>query len=239
MLDDYKKAVIFSYLEKKENNLLSSNLTHPTPGQLRDECLLVLHSRPEVKDEKIIKDFFNLGAESHDYSHNIMRFDVDKLRPLAKIMRGKIEDTGIKNIELLAWLIDFNPRPYQYGAVYGLIGKIPIEEVKDIKNEPKDEKTGTSIPSLRTIKTNKRIPLTKYGIDIIILLITVIGGIGLSMRNASIERDTTAYICTSKVAKKYHLNAKCHGLNNCKSEIVLTTIAKAKELGKVVCEIER
>lgn len=236
MLDDYKKAVISDYHQKKVKGLLSLNLSYSTPAKLRHECLLVLNARPQVKDEKIIRDFFSLGVISNDYSDRIERFDPEKLKPLDNYLKAKTVSTEPRNIELLAWLIDFEPRPYQYGVNYNLAEATPAEVVKDIteKPEPEESETPPSYPAT----TRKRVPLTKYGIDIMILFITVIGGVGLSMRNANIEKNTTAYICTSKVAKKYHMNAKCHGLNNCKSKIVSTTIAGAKERGKTLCEIE-
>ena len=39
MFDDYKKEVLDCYLKKKNEGNLSLNLTHPTPGRLRDECI--------------------------------------------------------------------------------------------------------------------------------------------------------------------------------------------------------
>jgi hypothetical protein len=242
MLEDYKKAVISSYHQKKVKRLLSLNLSHSTPAKLREECLLVLNSRPQEKDNKIIRDFFNSGNISNDYSSSIERFDPDKLRPLDKYLKGRTESTESKNIELLAWLIDFEPRPYQYGEVYDLTEEIPAEIIKGVKEEPKRETPKIQIPETSATSpstTRKRVPLTQYGIDVIILLITLVGGIGLSMRNANIEKNTAAYICTSKVAKRYHLNAKCRGLKNCKSQIIPTTIATAKEREKTLCEIEQ
>ncbi len=241
MLDDYKKAVISDYHQKKVKGLLSLNLSYSTPAKLRHECLLVLNARPQVKDEKIIRDFFSLGVISNDYTDRIERFDPEKLKPLDNYLKGKTVSTEPRNIELLAWLINFEPRPYQYGIIYNLAEATPAEVIKDITKKPEPEEIELEeyeIPPSSPATTRKRVPLTKYGIDIMILFITVIGGVGLSMRNANIEKNTTAYICTSKVAKKYHLSNKCHGLNNCKSEIIPTTIAKAKDAGKTLCEIE-
>lgn len=248
MLEDYKKAVIFDYHQKKVKGLLSLNLSHPTPAKLREESLLVLKKRPQIKDEKIISDFYKLGVISSDSISSIERFDPERLKPLDNYLKGKTVSTEPRNIELLAWLIDFEPRPYQYGVTYDITGEISAEEIKDVKKRAEPEKFGTkeiekketeiSISPAKTTRI-KRVQLTKYGIDIIILLITIFGGIGLSMRNASIEKGTTAYICTSKVAKRYHLNAKCHGLSNCKSEVGTTTIAEAKKLNRNLCEFER
>ncbi len=242
MLEDYKKAVIADYHQKKVKGLLSLNLSHSTPANLREECRLVLNSRPQEKDEKIIRDFFNSGVISSDYRSSIERFDPDRLRPLDNFIKGRTISTEPTNIELLAWLINFEPRPYQYGVTYGPTVEIPAEEIKDNKEEPKQKqapKEETESPTKSSKRTSNRVPISKYGIDVVVFLIVFVSGIGLSMRNASIERTTTAYICTSKVSKKYHLNAKCHGLNNCKKEIVSTTIAKAKDGGKTLCENER
>ncbi|MBE9602280.1 hypothetical protein [Pedobacter sp. MC2016-24] len=247
MLDDYKKAVILDYHKKKDQRALSSNLVYPTCKKLKEECLAALRSRTLKKDEKIIRDFFNNGEESNDYSHSINRFDRDRFKPLDNFISGETNVRDERNIEILAWLIGFERRPYDYRVDYTTTPGEVNEEIKEITAESEPEESEPEKAKheeiekkefVRLKQPGKRVPLTKYGIDIVIFLITIVGGIGLSMRNASIERSTTAYICTSKVAKKYHLNARCHGLNNCKSEIISTTIASAKDGGKTLCEIE-
>ncbi|SDK40465.1 hypothetical protein SAMN04487898_10890 [Pedobacter sp. ok626] len=243
MLDDYKKAVISDYHKKKDNDQLSSNLSRPTCKRLKEECLVALQSRTLKKDEKIIRDFFNNCNESNDYSSCIRKFERDKFKPLDNFISGETDVRDERNVEILAWLIGFNPRPYDYRIDYSsTTGHVDIEKIEDVKEKLEQDKLENEITEVTSLifgNTSKRVPLTKYGIDIIVLLITIIGGVGLSMRNANIEKNTTAYICTSKLAKKYHLSNKCHGLNNCKSEIISTTIASAKEREKTLCEIER
>lgn len=238
MLEDYKKAVLFKYQQKKDEGLLSLNLLHPSPARLRDECLLVLNRTTQKKDEQMIRDFFNNGIPSNDYSASIRRFDVDRLRPLVRYIRNQIEDTADRNIELLSWLINFEVRPYNPNIDYNLpqpCGK-PVQQ-PDItishppEDNPPNDQDFAPMPNAKT--------LTKYNIiDIIILPILIVGGICLSMRNAEHERSTKAFICTSKVSKKYHLDFNCRGLKNCKSEIKQTTIAEAKSINKTACEIE-
>lgn len=50
---------------------------------------------------------------------------------------------------------------------------------------------------------------------------------------------TTVYVCSSKYAKKYHLNPHCRGLSNCSRRIVKTTIDAAKRSGKTLCGWEK
>lgn len=46
------------------------------------------------------------------------------------------------------------------------------------------------------------------------------------------------YLCDSPSAKKYHLDAKCRGLNNCSYKIIKTTLDQAKKQGKTKCKWE-
>ena len=152
MLEDYKKAVISNYHNKKEIGELSLNLSHPTPRKVKDECLIVLRSRTQKKDESFIRDFFNSGVESADYSHSITRFDVDKFRPLVKFLKGLIEDTDPRNVELLAWIIDFEPRPYKFGLDYLLDIKLNEESGIPDKDEEKEESYETTLPEVTNEK---------------------------------------------------------------------------------------
>jgi hypothetical protein len=45
------------------------------------------------------------------------------------------------------------------------------------------------------------------------------------------------YICTGKYAKVYHLKRYCKGLDNCKGEIKLVPLDKAKNQGKRPCKL--
>ncbi len=114
MFPDYQDQVLSTYQKKRADGNLSFNLLHPTPARLREECLVVLRDRYLKKDDKVIKAFFELQQQEADYEMNIRRFDTDKLKPLVKFIRGETTTTEVKNIELLAWLIDYEPRPYRF-----------------------------------------------------------------------------------------------------------------------------
>ena len=118
MFDDYKEKVILAYQKKREASAISINLLRPTPGKLRDECLSVYGERCLQKDEKTFRLFFGSKDSLTDYGQSIRKFEIDKFKPLINFLNGKTNVTEEKNIELLAWLINFEPRPYQYGNSY-------------------------------------------------------------------------------------------------------------------------
>jgi hypothetical protein len=112
MFDDYKEKVIFAYQKKRDANAISSNLSRPTPAKLKAECLNIYRERYLKKDENTFRLFFGPKDNAADYSQNIKKLEIDKFRPLINFLNGRTNDTEEKNTELLAWLIDFEPRPY-------------------------------------------------------------------------------------------------------------------------------
>lgn len=52
------------------------------------------------------------------------------------------------------------------------------------------------------------------------------------------SQSTTAYICVSPTAKKYHYSKSCSGLQKCTHEIRKTTVDEAKKIGYTVCLIK-
>jgi hypothetical protein len=119
MFADYQKQILLTYHEKKAANQLSLNLTHATPAKLKRECMAVLSGRYEHRhDEKILSMFFGPRDNASAYMQAISACDTDKFRPLLAFLRENIVATDQKNIELLAWLIDFQPRPFQWDRDY-------------------------------------------------------------------------------------------------------------------------
>lgn len=118
MFDDYKEKVILTYEEKKKANAISLNLIHPTPGKLKDECLIIYEERPLKKDENLFRSFFESKEDITNFTGSIKTHDIDKFRPLVYFLKRKTTVPDNKNVELLAWLIDFEPRPYDRAFDY-------------------------------------------------------------------------------------------------------------------------
>jgi hypothetical protein len=132
MFSDYKVQVVDFYKKNRENGSLPLNLINPTPAKLKNESLLVFHSRGSKGDIGIIRQFFGPREDEGGYLKAIKTIDTDKFKPLVNFLKEQTQDTEDKNIELLAWLLDFKPRPYQFSLNTNIL---PFGGINNIINE--------------------------------------------------------------------------------------------------------
>ncbi|SDC79896.1 hypothetical protein [Niabella drilacis] len=130
---DYIDQVLQEYNRKKTSGELQPNLNGPSPAQLRDECLIVCTERWERKDEQTLRMFYGKTVDQKTYRHIIENFDINKYKQLIKVLNNSMIDTKQKNIELLAWLIGFEPRPFDQWKKNG-----PHAPVGEGREDPKD-----------------------------------------------------------------------------------------------------
>jgi hypothetical protein len=128
MFPDYKNLVLEDYHRKKEQNKLPLNLVIPTSANLKEECLKVCEERFQSRDLKTLRDFFGVFDGKEECHRVIRRMHTDKFKPLGNFIKGGTEDPNVKIIELLAWLIDFQPRPYELGRKYRRMEKGGMED---------------------------------------------------------------------------------------------------------------
>ncbi len=140
MFPDYERLVLEDYLQKRTANKLPLNLSMPSPARLKEECERVCMERFERKDEAVIRAFFGRSGDRKESLKIIQDSNIDSFRPLGKYLRtGGITKPEPKNIELLAWLIDFQDRPFILGKRYlskEVVGStikmnLPIEDYSD------------------------------------------------------------------------------------------------------------
>lgn len=112
---DYQQMIMQAYERKKVNNTLPHGLMHLTPAKLKEECLKRCAKDVNKRDEKIIRDFCVDLNDARNCYAIIQRCETDKFRPLVNYLKEKSGSTDEKNIELLAWLIDFHGRPWEMG----------------------------------------------------------------------------------------------------------------------------
>jgi len=113
---DYLDAIVRYYQQKKVNNELPARLLNPTPAKLKDECLLVYQSRYEKKDLKILLNFLEVN-EGADVLR-LIKTGRDRFKPLDNFLREGTENPEDRHIDLLGWLLDFEPRPFVTGYNY-------------------------------------------------------------------------------------------------------------------------
>lgn len=148
---DYTNQVLQDYQKKLAAGKLPSNLSQPTPARLRDECLIVFKERFTKKDERILRDFFGPPGEN-GYEWIIENWNIGKLKAVINFLNNPAIKTDEKNIELLAWLVDFEPRPLDQ---WKKIGKQPVEEPTEKPEEApieKEEVKGSGSRALKVVE---------------------------------------------------------------------------------------
>ncbi|MFW2477091.1 MAG: hypothetical protein ACN4EP_09250 [Sediminibacterium sp.] len=125
----YIKLVFGTYQKLRSTTELSPALKKPTLASIRKECLIVYKERPEKKDEATLRSFFGPAQENESFQDLIKDFPTERYKAFSNYLKGKAIKTEDKNVELLAWLIDFPHRPYRYGMEV-----ILTEEEKAILN---------------------------------------------------------------------------------------------------------
>lgn len=142
MFRDYELLVVAYFHQKLALNELTLRLKDPTPASMRDECLAVYSVRNGRSDEAILRVFFEVHDNEPFSEKKIANCDISIFKPLIRYLQNKTSSTEKKNIELLAWLIDFQPRPFEFGRRYAPAGiavsAVEVEEEKDfVKNGKK------------------------------------------------------------------------------------------------------
>lgn len=190
---DYKNEVIDTFIAKRAAGRLPLPLIEPTPAGLRDECLSRYREAHSQKDEESLKIFFGTKGNAADYYRLIETMEIDKFRPLVSFFRNPSINTKNKNIELLAYLIDFEPRPFQF-RYNEPEAPLPPPPKPEQPAEPSKSDIGEgskrSDPSLKLKEkvdepkdTNpQRGRYTSARMLIIVIAIAVIGGIAMTIK---------------------------------------------------------
>jgi hypothetical protein len=186
MLVDYQSLVLNSYKRKLATDDLSPLLKQPSPANLRDECIAMCKAGYVPKDERALRAFFGKHGDKAEYLEAIDHFDINKFKALQKFLLGESNSTDIKNIELLAWLIDFPERPFVYGKSYRIEGTVeptirPTEPEVDNTIEPPSLPNSQSMaatpPDDTKVATKK---IIKFGTRQTLAATTVLVGISMA-----------------------------------------------------------
>jgi hypothetical protein len=131
--ETYKNEILDKYKLEKGGKV-SIYLVKPTSANIRAACILLLNKRNSIKDNHILNHFFQFKNESNKLKE-IQDFDVDKFKPIVNFLKGRAKNTSTQNIELISWLIDFQPRPLQeYLKKDKPLYKLEIETIKGVNN---------------------------------------------------------------------------------------------------------
>jgi len=116
LFKDYTNLVIKAYEERREANRLS-RLQHLTTANIRKECLNIFDEKirsGKQLEENTLRAFFGMSPTEKGFRNFIENYKADKFKPLQSLIKGEVSNPSIITVELLAWLIDFKPRPLAY-----------------------------------------------------------------------------------------------------------------------------
>lgn len=125
----YKKALKVKYEQEKTGGN-TNFLLHPTPAKIRDLALFVFEETTNENDLKIFLNFMGFAFERTKVQK--IKEEIDRFRPLVTFLKGKTELADYNGADLLAVLLDFNPRPYRNFHKKNTAG---IEQTQEKKEE--------------------------------------------------------------------------------------------------------
>lgn len=109
-MSSYQKEVLKKYHREKGGEMISY-LASPTRRQIRQACMWLVDKRNSDGDKHILDIFFKF-SKGESMLQKIQNIDGDKFLPIINFLKGKTMTTSPQNVELISWLIDFQPRPF-------------------------------------------------------------------------------------------------------------------------------
>lgn len=219
---DYKALVVQDYNQKKIANVLSPRLAQPTPAKLKKECIFICRERFDKRDEKALTTFFERSGDAKTFVQIIQRCETDRFRPLVNFLRNPTINTEDKNIELLAWLIDFKSRPYEIGKTYRANSQDVIREEQeaiDNTDRPRQASSGQltynieakEVPEIKPIVYGKPYKSLKNKSLIAALIVIIVVAIGFYFPKKNNKQGTS----TSDSAKCMYWTGDHYELVSC------------------------
>lgn len=136
---EYRELVINDFEKKQAAGILPPELIVPTRKSLRDYSVKVCTERYKPKDEPLLRSFFGQRDNPAAYLIAVQNTDAESFRTLNNFLRDRSRGTSFINISLLAWMIDFEPRPFHENLK---IAAVAIDDPRPIVlDEPEIETT--------------------------------------------------------------------------------------------------
>ncbi|PWG79533.1 hypothetical protein [Pararcticibacter amylolyticus] len=110
---EYRKLVVDAFEQKLAEGSLPPELIAPTRKSLRDHCIKVCTERYDKKDEPMLRAFFGGKENAFAYRIAIQNTKAEKFRTLHNFLKDRSKETSFPNISMLAWMINFEPRPFR------------------------------------------------------------------------------------------------------------------------------
>lgn len=135
----YKKEIKAKY-EQEKTGSNANFLLNPTTGNIRNLAILVFEEITNENDLKIFEKF--MGFEYKISAIQNIKIETEKFKPLGTFLKGQTELSNYNAADMLAVILNFNPRPYR-----NFIKKNSSETdiIKEVNSE-KEQECSTTIP---------------------------------------------------------------------------------------------
>ncbi|MFD2586145.1 hypothetical protein ACFSQJ_04345 [Croceitalea marina] len=179
-IKSYQKEILAKYKREKGGEL-RGYLAAPTRSQIRDACVYLFHRRNEKNDEYILNRFFQFKNDDNKLIE-IENFGDGRFRSIENFLKEEVENTSVRNLNLISWLIDFKPRPYEEYSKFENSNSEekpadkPESEISD-KFDDDDNNDGLKINQEEEIEEFKRKKRKEETKKIVMIIGIVIGAI--------------------------------------------------------------
>jgi hypothetical protein len=183
-----------------------AKLIEPTRTDIKEAFIARFSEKTKTRDIEVLRIFFKARRED-DLSKKIENSNPEEFRTIQNFLTKKTGTTRKKNLDVIAWLIDFNPRPYNLyrkpsnsgdsgidiefdddpGTEIAIIEPEPIPE-KEKEKERKDElELEVEVEVQQGTKPKKWIWIT---VSSIVLFIGLFYGVNYSSDSGKTNNET-------------------------------------------------
>lgn len=108
----YKDDVVAAFISKQTHEPDQDWLIRPTRARLKQRCLQLASAELKPGDESILREFFEIEGRGVRYRDAIDVWNAEDFKTLEIFLKKPETQPAEKNVQLLAWLIQFEPRPF-------------------------------------------------------------------------------------------------------------------------------
>lgn len=109
----YKEAIVRAYRDRQARETHLDWLIRPTRVRIRRRSLDLVHQGLGKQDEPMLYSFLEMRDGRNDYGAVLDDWDSEDFKTMELFMKQTNIETAEKNVEFLAWLVDFEPRPFK------------------------------------------------------------------------------------------------------------------------------
>ena len=155
----YRKWVLSVYDERLFAGQLSQELRSCKPGDIKKEAMKVCEKELNMDDTIILSPFVKKKDQATSFYHAIKNHNAEPFKPLSNFLNDRKIETHLRNVDLLACLLDLRPRPFIPGMhippVVELMKIVP-EEKPVTAPVPEKPEVITVIPPPQKTPSQKR-----------------------------------------------------------------------------------